>query len=142
MTDFFVAGSWRNREAIDAALAALDAAGATSYSFVRAVYSPSAGSLAAPGGADDADLDSSAVRELFEQDLHSLRTATAFLLVLPAGHAAHVEAGIAYGLGKHCYAIGPVTRSETLYRIFDRMFPGMPEFESWLTDEGVFPLRS
>lgn len=32
------------------------------------------------------------------------------LLVLPAGKAAHIEAGIAYGLGKKCYAIGDLSK--------------------------------
>lgn len=132
MTDFFVAGSWRNRTAIDETLAAMDAMGATASCFVRAVYPASAALLARPGGADEADLRSPAVREVFDQDLEALQAATAFLLVLPAGRAAHIEAGIAYGLGKRCYAIGPVERSETLYRIFDRMFPDVAGFERWL----------
>lgn len=119
VSDFFVAGSWRNHDAIEDALTTLDDAGASAYCFVRVGYSESAAALATPGGADAADLGSAAIRELFEQDLEALRAAERFLLVLPAGHAAHIEAGIAYGLGKPCYAVGPVERSETLYRIFD-----------------------
>jgi len=54
--------------------------------------------------------------------------------VLPAGQAAHIEAGIAYGLGKPCYAVGPVERSETLYRIFDDIFSGVHELRRWLVE--------
>lgn len=61
------------------------------------------------------------VRKLFEQDLAELRASEHFVLVLPAGAAAHIEAGIAFGLGKRCWAVGPVDRSETLYRIFEAM---------------------
>jgi hypothetical protein len=133
VSDFFVAGSWRNRDAIDQVLTVLDEAGASAYCFVRVGYSAAAAALATPGGADEADLGSPAIRELFEQDLEALRAADRFLLVLPAGQAAHIEAGIAYGLGTPCYAVGPVERSETLFRIFSGMFGGTDELRSWLT---------
>ena len=131
MSDFFVAGSWRNRDAIEEVLAALDAAGSSTYCFVRARYSTAGAALAAPGGADAADLGNAAVHDVFEQDLQALRAAERFLLVLPAGQAAHIEAGIAYGLGMPCYAVGPVERSETLHRIFDRMFRDAGELQHW-----------
>lgn len=121
MSKFFIAGSWRNRAAVLDVVEALDQAKAASYSFVRAEYDEEAAVLAAPGGADDAALESPAVRKLFEQDLAALRAAEHFMLVLPAGAAAHIEAGIAFGLGKRCWAVGPVDRSETLYRIFEAM---------------------
>jgi len=132
VSDFFVAGSWRNRDAIEEVLTVLDEVGASAYCFVRVGYSAAAATLATPGGADEADLGSPAIRELFEQDLEALRAAERFLVVLPAGQAAHIEAGIAYGLGKPCYAVGPVERSETLYRIFGGMFKGTNELRSWL----------
>ena len=121
MSDFFVAGSWRNRAAIVEVVQALDDAGASSYSFVRAEYDEGASDFARPGGADDADLHEPGIQRLFDQDLAALRDADQFVLVLPAGAAAHIEAGIAYGLGKNCWAVGPIDRSETLYRIFTAM---------------------
>lgn len=132
MSDFFVAGSWRNRDAIEEVLEALDQVGASAYCFVRVGYSAAAATLATPGGTDEADLASPAIRELFDQDLEALRAAERFLLVLPAGQAAHIEAGIAFGLGKPCYAVGPVERSDSLYRIFRDMFKGADELRSWL----------
>lgn len=132
--EYFVAGSWRNRDAIEEVLVALDEVGASHYSFVRVGYSEAAAALARPGGADHAALNSTAVREIFEQDLEALRAADRFVLVLPAGRAAHMEAGIAYGLGKRCYAVGLVERSETLYRIFDNMFSGVHDLKRWLAE--------
>lgn len=132
MTDFFVAGSWRNRKAISEVLEVLDTAERTSYCFARSAYPAHAAGVAVPGGADQAELDSDAVRDVFEQDLEALQNADEFLLVLPAGQAAHIEAGIAYGLGKRCFAIGPVERSDTLYRIFDRLFAGTTDLRDWL----------
>jgi nucleoside 2-deoxyribosyltransferase len=134
VSDFFVAGSWRNRAAIEEVLATLDEVGASAYCFVRVGYSPAAAALATPGGADEADLDSPAIRDLFEQDLEALRAADRFLLALPAGQAAHIEAGIAYGLGKPCYAVGRIERSESLYRIFDQMFTGTDALRHWLAE--------
>jgi hypothetical protein len=132
VSDFFVAGSWRNRDAIEQVLTVLDEVGASAYCFVRVGYSAAAAALATPGGADEVDLGSPATRELFEQDLEALRAANRYLLVLPAGQAARIEAGIAYGLGTPCYAVGPVERSETVYRIFSGMFGGTDELRSWL----------
>lgn len=121
MSDFFIAGSWRNRDAVLQVVEALERSGASTSSFVRAQYDDDASAFAEPGGADEAALDDPGIRKLFAQDLEALREADQFVLVLPAGAAAHIEAGIAFGLGKRCFAVGPVDRSETLYRIFDTM---------------------
>ncbi len=53
-------------------------------------------------------------------------------LVLPAGKAAHIEAGIAYGLGKKCYAIGEYEATDTLYNIFENIFNNKEELEEFL----------
>ena len=53
------------------------------------------------------------------------------LLVLPAGKAAHIEAGIAYGLGKKCYAIGEYENTDTLYNIFETIFSDETELEEF-----------
>ena len=42
------------------------------------------------------------------------RAARRFDMVMPAGNAAHIEARVAFGLGKPCYAVGPVAKTETL----------------------------
>jgi hypothetical protein len=121
MSDFFIAGSWRNRDGVLQVVEALERSGASTSSFVRVQYDDDASAFAEPGGADEAALDDPGIRKLFAQDLEALREADQFVLVLPAGAAAHIEAGIAFGLGKRCFAVGPVDRSETLYRIFDTM---------------------
>lgn len=121
MIDVFVAGSWRNRQAVAAVVDALDDAGLRSYCFTSAEYTGAAAVVATPGGADDADLDAAGVRDVFERDLAALHAADQFVIVLPAGAAAHMEAGIAHGLGKRCWAVGTAERSETLYRVFDAM---------------------
>ncbi len=56
------------------------------------------------------------------------------LLVLPAGKSAHIEAGVAYGLGKKCYAIGEYDVTDSLYLIFDKIFADEKELEEFLKD--------
>ncbi|WP_209560918.1 hypothetical protein [Frigoribacterium sp. PvP032] len=111
--------------------------GASSYSFVRAEYDEDAAKFALPGGADDADLHAPGIQNLFDQDLAELHGADHFVLVLPAGAAAHIEAGIAYGLGKRCWAVGPSDRSETLYRIFAAMTVDAASLVQHLKDSRV-----
>ena len=53
-------------------------------------------------------------------------------MVLPAGNAAHIESGIAYGLGKKCYAIGEYEATDTLYNIFESIFENENELEDFL----------
>jgi len=54
------------------------------------------------------------------------------LVVLPAGKSAHIEAGIAYGLGKKCYAIGEYDATDSLYNIFEEIFENVSELETFL----------
>ncbi len=54
------------------------------------------------------------------------------LLVLPAGTSAHIESGIAYGLGKKCYAIGEYEATDSLYNIFEEIFSSQTELEDFL----------
>lgn len=55
-----------------------------------------------------------------------------FLLVLPAGKSGHIEAGIAYGLDKKCYAIGEFDATDSLYNIFDSIFSNEDELEEFI----------
>lgn len=69
---------------------------------------------------------------LFHNDLEGEKNSRNLLLVLPAGKAAHIEAGIAYGLGKKCYAIGEYEATDTLYNIFQEIFSCETELEEFL----------
>lgn len=138
--DFFVAGRWRNRDAIAAVLAVLDHAGFSSYCFIRNSYS---GILSEFGDSQDAhrlaasmeaaDLDDPRIGAVFAADMAAQRAAKRFLIVMPAGLAAHIEAGVSYGLGKPCYSVGPAMKTESLYRVFERMFSDTAELAQWLT---------
>jgi len=55
----------------------------------------------------------------YEKDLAGLKNADTIVLLLPAGTSTHIEAGIAFGLGKKLVLIGKPEKPETLYYIFD-----------------------
>lgn len=78
------------------------------------------------------DLKSKIVLDLFHEDLAGEKASKNFLLVLPAGKAGHIEAGIAYGLGKKCYAIGEFDATDTLYNIFDEIFANESDLEEFI----------
>lgn len=54
------------------------------------------------------------------------------LLVLPAGKSGHIEAGVAYGMGKKCYAIGEFDATDSLYNIFEEIFENENELIEFL----------
>ena len=76
-------------------------------------------------------LENPSVRTIFEHDLEGEKSSDNLLLVLPAGKSAHIEAGIAYGLGKKCYAIGEYDVTDSLYLIFDKIFKDENELKSF-----------
>ena len=80
-------------------------------------------------------LDDSSVRTIFEHDLNGEKNSENFLLILPAGKSAHIEAGIAYWLGKKCYAIGSYDVTDSLYLIFDKIFENEDELREFLINQ-------
>jgi hypothetical protein len=54
--------------------------------------------------------------------MQAQRDSEAFILVFPAGLAAHMELGAAYGMDKKCYAIGSPEKPETLYLMLDGIY--------------------
>lgn len=79
-------------------------------------------------------LKSDIVLKLFNDDLKGEKNSKNLLLVLPAGKAAHIESGIAYGLGKKCYAIGEYEATDTLYNIFEEIFANEDELDKFLNN--------
>ena len=83
---------------------------------------------------ENLELKSDIVLKIFEEDLESEKKAKNFLLVLPAGKSGHIEAGIAYGMGKKCYAIGEYDATDSLYNIFETIFKNEEQLEEFLKD--------
>lgn len=68
------------------------------------------------------------VRADFEEDVRALRESDALILLLPAGASSHIEAGLAYGLGKRCILIGEMEETQGLYLIFSEIYSSTDEF--------------
>lgn len=136
--DFFVAGRWRNHEAVREVLEIIRASGKTAYCFIDNLYEGEklefdlADVEPTISGLEKLRQDDELIKKIFDKDMAGERSADAFLLVLPAGISGHVEAGVAYGLGKPCYAVGKPEKTETLYNIFDRIFPTNDDLREWL----------
>lgn len=139
--DFFIAGRWRNKDNIKPVLDMVRESGKTAYCFIDNAYEGERLSFNANSQEDiEATMQASEVmaqndpiiRKIFEADIRGEREADSFLLVFPAGIAAHIEAGVAYGMGKKCYAIGQPEKTETLYCIFDKIFPDVESLREWL----------
>ena len=81
---------------------------------------------------ENLDLKSEVVLKIFNEDLENEKNSKNFLLVLPAGKSGHIEAGIAYGMGKKCYAIGEFDATDSLYNIFDSIFSNQEQLEEFL----------
>ena len=80
------------------------------------------------------DLKSDIVLNVFNEDLKNEKASKNLLLVLPAGKSGHIEAGIAYGMGKKCYALGEYDATDSLYNIFEDIFKDEKSLEEFLTN--------
>ena len=136
--EFFIAGKTRNKDNILKLCELFDKYNISYYCFLK--NEESMKSYAE--GTEDVeermkifeglDLKSEPVLKIFKEDLDAQKESKNFLLVLPAGKAGHIEAGISYGMGKKCYAIGEYESTDSLYNIFDIIFNDEQELEEFL----------
>ncbi|CAN5331099.1 hypothetical protein BH09PAT4_BH09PAT4_06780 [soil metagenome] len=137
--DYFIAGRWRNRDAINEIANKIRGSGKTVHSFTDNAYDgdgirfdPSADAdpeamIAGTESLTDWQTNPT-FRKIFETDMQAQRDSEAFILVFPAGLAAHMELGAAYGMGKKCYAIGRPEKPETLYLTLDAIYQDVDAF--------------
>lgn len=140
--DLFIAGRWRNREAVKEVLDIVRASGKTAYCFIENLYEGERVEFSMDGDIDSImksleslPRDDEFVKRVFEIDMTAERESENFLVVLPVGISGNVEAGAAYGMGKKCYAVGSTEKTETLYGIFDTIFPNNESLKDWLNQK-------
>lgn len=68
------------------------------------------------------------VRKIFKADLNALKASREIIVLLPGGKSTHIEAGIAYGLGKKLTLIGEQKETESLYLIFSKTYSNISKF--------------
>ena len=137
--EFFIAGRHRNKENILKICDLFDKYNISYYCFLKNQKDWGYGNENQTAEERQAefeslDLKSDIVLKLFNDDMEGEKSSRNFLLVLPAGKAAHIESGVAYGLGKKCYAIGEYESTDTLYNIFENIFQDEKELEEFLKE--------
>lgn len=137
---FFIAGRTRNKENILKICSIFEKLNISHYCFLKNEISHKKAGLDINDEHladifESLGLEDPSVRIIFDHDLDGLKKSEKFLLALPAGKSAHIEAGIAYGLGKKCYAIGEYDVTDSLYLIFDKIFKDQNELELFLKNE-------
>ncbi|MGI8419353.1 MAG: hypothetical protein ACR2LN_01775 [Candidatus Levyibacteriota bacterium] len=129
---FFVSSRWRNRDNIRELTKKIREKGYSVYCFLEANHSIERIEQDPEESMQEFEnLDwqnDKYVKQIFENDMIGERNSDTFIMLLPAGKSCHIEAGIAYGLGKKCILIGEQKEAESLYLIFDIRYPSVEAF--------------
>ena len=136
--EFFIAGKTRNKDNILRICDIFDKYNVSYYCFLK--NDDTMNSYGEDGQTEEEKmqvfeslgLKSEIVLNIFKQDLDNEKACKNLLLVLPAGKSGHIESGIAYGMGKKCYAIGDYDETDSLYNIFETIFENEHQLEEFL----------
>ena len=136
--EFFIAGKTRNKDNILRICDIFDKYNVSYYCFLK--NEDTKNSYGEDGQTEEEKmqvfeslgLKSDIVLNIFKQDLDNEKACKNLLLVLPAGKSGHIESGIAYGMGKKCYAIGEFDATDSLYNIFETIFENEHQLEEFL----------
>ena len=136
--EFFIAGKTRNKDNILRICDLFDKYNVSYYCFLK--NDDTMNSYGEDGQTEEEKmkafeslgLKSDIVLNIFKQDLDNEKACKNLLLVLPAGKSGHIESGIAYGMGKNCYAIGEFDATDSLYNIFETIFENEHQLEEFL----------
>lgn len=139
--EFFIAGRARNKENILDICSIFDNLNISYYCFLKneesyGCYAEDKQTAEEKQAVfENLSLKSDVVQKIFNEDMEAEKNSDKFLLVLPAGKSGHIEAGVAYGLGKKCYAIGEFDATDSLYNIFEKIFDNKDELIEHLKNE-------
>jgi len=133
MTDYTILAKFRNKEQCEYLVKELEKRGKTCYNFCAKPADPHN-----PDGHPKDQMkafesvknffEDAYFREVFEADLSGLKNANTVIVLLPAGNSVHIEAGIAYGLGKKLILIGEPEKPDSLYLIFNERYKTIGDF--------------
>jgi hypothetical protein len=129
---YFVASRWRNRDQVLELVKKLRNKGKTVYCFFE---SSIVANRINNNPEEEMKLfekldwqNDQFVKEVFKNDMEAEKKSEQFIMLLPAGKSVHIEAGVAYGLGKKCILIGEQREAESLYQIFSEYYPTIDDF--------------
>lgn len=133
MTNYTVLAKYRNKEQVEFLIRGLREKGYSCYNFLDKPSDPNN-----PDSSPEEQMkafesvkdfyENEHFKHLFKSDLDGLKNAEKVIVLLPAGNAVHIEAGIAYGLGKRLILIGEAEKPETLYLIFEERYATIEDF--------------
>ena len=133
MANYTIISRFRNKDQCEKLLKELRSRGKTCYNFCDTPADPN--NPEAPPEEQmenfeqtDDFYNSPHYQYVFNKDLEGLKNAEKIILLLPAGTSAHIEAGIAYGLGKPLILIGKAEKPESLYLIFKERYDSIEDF--------------
>ncbi|NTU98647.1 hypothetical protein HGA64_01400 [Candidatus Falkowbacteria bacterium] len=133
MTNYTVLSKFRNKELTDYLVSELNKRGKTCYNHAALPADPNNPDahpevqMQAFESNKDFFNDPYCI-DVFHRDLDGLKNAEKVITLLPAGNSVHIEAGIAYGLGKPLILIGEPEKPDTLYQIFQERYKTIEEF--------------
>jgi hypothetical protein len=129
---YFIASRWSNMKQVQYLTENLHALGHEIFSYVddqrnfvpqKELTQPA--ELFLPG---DDWMQRPVLRQMFEKDMAGLAACEVMILLLPAGETSHIEAGIAYGLGKKMVLIGMPEQVKSHYLIFGAWYKTIEEY--------------
>ena len=83
-------------------------------------------------------LDHPVVEQGFQRDFNAMQWADAFVLVMPCGRSAHLEAGWAIGQGKPtCVLLENRNEPELMYKMADHLALTQMDLLAWANKVGV-----
>ena len=132
-TDFMVIGRVRNSENVNRLVSGIAGKDYTCYDFLSKATVPEFSHLSRQEQMEILEShkdfwNDPLHKHHYETDMDGLKNADTVVMLLPAGLAAHMEAGVAYGLGKKLVLIGQPEKAETLYLMFDERYPNIESF--------------
>ncbi len=139
MTDYSVISSYVNKDKVEDLVSKLEALNKTCYNFCLNPadpddpHAPPAEQMKQRYKTTDDFFNDPYAKWVFETDLKGLLGAEKVILLLPAGKSSHIEAGIAYGHGKHLILIGKPEEPDSLYFIFNERHDTVDNFLASLT---------
>lgn len=132
-TDYMVIGRSRNVHNIQRLVDGIEAKGYSCYNFLNIPASPENPDLSWEEQMKIAEShpnfwNSADYKETFQKDMAGLKNANTIIMLLPAGLAARMEAGVVFGLNKKLILIGDVEKPETLYLMFKERYKDIDSF--------------
>lgn len=130
---YFLATRWRNRDIALPLIEKLNLKGKTIYSCFESRHNTERikedpEEAMKVFESKDCWQEDQEINDIFYTDMDGLKNSDTLIMLLPAGKSSHIEAGVAYGMGKHCILIEEQEETESVYLIFNKTYKSIDDF--------------